>query len=70
MEYGVRVATNIDEFSPDWLIHGETFIDINRIHTTPLTRENIRRIGKNGQFKYRSNISWERVLSDVCGHSQ
>jgi hypothetical protein len=48
MSHGCAVITNVDGYSPDWMIHGESILDIDKMSSFPTTGELIE-IGKNAR---------------------
>ena len=54
---------NIDKHSPEWMIHGETFLDINKIKNFNLSKKRILQIANNGHKVYKKNINWEKVMT-------
>lgn len=44
MSHGCAVITNLDEFSPRWMVHGDTVFDINQLTEFPSTRD-LKRVG-------------------------
>lgn len=64
-ENKVCVITNVDKNSPKWLVHGETFIDINRINKDHFSKNKILKIAKNGNKIYKKNVNWQNVLSQI-----
>jgi hypothetical protein len=60
MSAGVATFTNLDEFSPKWLIHGENVIDVNSWNALEEDL-NLEVIGKMGKRNYADNISWNKL---------
>ena len=61
----ICVITNIDKNSPKWMIHGKTFLDINKLNKFEITRKKILKIAHNGNKMYKKNINWENVISQI-----
>jgi hypothetical protein len=59
MSHGCAVITNIDDYSPDWMIHGESILDIDRMSSFPTTDELIE-IGNNAR-EVASPFSFEQL---------
>lgn len=59
MSHGCAVITNVDDYSPDWMIHGESMLDIDKMSSFPTTGELIE-IGKNAR-KAVSPYSFEQL---------
>jgi len=39
MAHGCAVITNLDEYSPPWMKHGESVFDVNQLSNFPSTAE-------------------------------
>lgn len=48
MSHGCAVITNVDGYSPDWMIHGESILNIDKMSNFPTTGELIE-IGENAR---------------------
>ncbi len=59
MERRAVVVTNLDEFSPGYLRHMETVIDINRCDRLPTEPGILERIGGAAEEEARE-LSWDR----------
>ena len=59
MSHGCAVITNVDDYSPDWMIHGESILDIDKLSSFPTTDELIE-IGKNAR-EAASPFSFEQL---------
>lgn len=57
----ICVITNVDHLSPKWLIHGHTFLDINKLEDFSFDPLEIKKIAYNGHIVYKKNINWEKV---------
>jgi hypothetical protein len=64
MEHGSVVITNLDEYSPDYLVHMDNVIDINRCERLPSDALEHRRLGLRAMETARS-LSWERLVSAI-----
>lgn len=64
-EQGKCVITNIDELSPSWMVHGDTFLDIDKIGDVDFSKEFIADVAKRGLNAYRKNINWEKVILQI-----
>jgi hypothetical protein len=58
MNHGLAVITNLDEWSPDWMVHGRTIFDVSRLDEFP-SSDSLRSVGRAGAeaiagFDYRS----------------
>ena len=49
MGHGSAVITNLDEYSPEWMIHGESVFDIHQLKEFPSVDE-LERVGKNAML--------------------
>lgn len=48
MAHGLAVVTNLDNFSPPWMIHGETVFDVQRLRSFP-AGDDLARVGRAGK---------------------
>lgn len=60
MSHGCPVITNLDEWSPKWLRHGETILDVSRLVRIPEQSE-LRSVGEAGMNVARQ-FSFERLV--------
>lgn len=65
-ENKICVITNIDKYSPKWMVHGETFLDINKMKEFNLNKKRILQIANNGHKVYKENINWKNVISQLA----
>jgi hypothetical protein len=49
MSHGCAVITNIDKYSPSWIIHGSSVIDIEKMTVFPSSSE-LEAIGRNAKL--------------------
>jgi glycosyltransferase involved in cell wall biosynthesis len=61
MTHGCAVITNLDEWSPKWMCHGETILDIGSLERFPDLAE-LYRIGQAG-MRAASPFSFDRLAS-------
>ncbi len=64
MECGCSVITNLDEFSPDGLVHMKNVIDINRCDRLPDADQN-ERIGMGARDIARARYGWEQLIAQL-----
>ena len=64
------VLTNLDQWSPNWLEHGQNVLDISRLSESDLTRANLKRIGKTGQHDCGRHSSWEALTKEIITLSE
>ena len=62
MSHGCPVITNLDDWSPDWMIHEQTIFDINQLQEFP-SKALLRQIGKSGAIAV-SEFNFQR-LSEI-----
>lgn len=62
MEHGSVVITNLDEHSPDYLVHMDNVIDINRCERLPTDPLEHKRLAVRAMETARS-LSWDRFVS-------
>jgi glycosyltransferase involved in cell wall biosynthesis len=60
MSHGCPVITNLDEWSPKWLRHGETVFDVSRLARIP-EQSVLRSVGEAGMYVVRK-FSFERLV--------
>ena len=60
MSAGIATFTNLDQFSPKWLKHGENVIDVNSWNALEEDL-NLEVIGKTGKRNYAENVSWNEL---------
>lgn len=68
MNHGLAVITNLDEWSPDWMVHGRTVFDVDQLEEFP-SRESLERVGRAGaeavaRFNYASLVALLRSGQD------
>ena len=68
MSHGCPVITNLDAYSPSWMVHGETIIDIEKLDEFPPTTE-LHRIGRLGQ-REASKFTFDRLAEILTGRQQ
>jgi hypothetical protein len=61
MEHGAVVITNLDEHSPDYLVHMDNVIDISRCEELPLAPLELRRLSVRAMETARE-LSWDRLV--------
>jgi hypothetical protein len=64
MEHGSVVITNLDEYSPGYLVHMDNIIDINRCDRLPTDPLKHKRLGLRAMETARS-LSWDRFVSAI-----
>lgn len=64
MEHGSVVITNLDEHSPEYLVHMDNVIDINRCERLPSDPLEHKRLGVRAMETARS-LSWDRLVAAV-----
>lgn len=62
MAAGTPVITNMDRYSPQWMRHGETVLDIAQLTAHDLTSASLQRVGRNGMNGAASHAGWEELL--------
>ena len=62
---GCPVITNLDARSPEWLIHGQTVLDINQCDTLPESVY-LEDIGWRGQTIAQARYSWAKLIEVLC----
>jgi hypothetical protein len=67
MAHGLAVVTNLDTFSPPWMIHGETVFDVHRLNRFPSSEELVR-VGAAGR-EVVSSLSYEELSARLIGGS-
>lgn len=70
MERGCAVLTNSDNYSPEWMKHGENILDINHICPHDLETERLKIIGENGKQSVHNHAGWEGLVSLLNGPLQ
>jgi len=63
MEKGCAVLTNLDEHSPDWMIHRQTMLDIRQIKPDDFDPVLLAQIGQAAQQAVQTHASWDRLGS-------
>lgn len=61
MGLGVPVVTNLDSWSPDWMVHSETVFDVNLLSSFP-SNEVLERVGISGMAAVR-HLSFSGLMS-------
>ena len=61
MSLGVPVITNLDSWSPPWMVHGETVFDVNLLNSFP-SNEVLQKVGTLGKGAVR-HLSFSGLLS-------
>ena len=64
MESGCAVVTNLDECSPDGLVHMQNVIDINQCDRLP-DDEQIRRIGRAARDIAHGRYGWDQLVAQL-----
>jgi hypothetical protein len=64
MESGCAVVTNLDECSPDGLVHMQNVIDINQCDRLP-DDEQIRRIGRSAREIAHGRYGWDQLVAQL-----
>lgn len=64
MEHGAVVVTNLDEHSPDYLVHLENVIDVERCEELPSDPLVLRRIGANAMETARRH-GWDELVQTM-----
>ena len=64
MEHGSVVITNLDEHSPEYLVHMDNVIDINRCEELPSDSLEHKRLAMRAMETARS-LSWERLVAMI-----
>jgi hypothetical protein len=64
MEHGSVVITNLDDFSPDYLVHMENVIDINSCERLPFDPLEHKRLGVRAIETARA-LSWDRLVAAI-----
>jgi hypothetical protein len=59
MSHGCPVITNLDRFSPDWMRHGQTLFDVERLQEFP-SRDDLRQVADAGK-KVAKSYSFEHL---------
>jgi hypothetical protein len=60
MAYGCCTFTNLDEYSPKWMIHGENVVDVN-LWNPSIDLIDFRKIGMSAKRDYCANVSWKEL---------
>jgi hypothetical protein len=64
MEHGSVVITNLDEYSPEYLVHGDNMLDIDRCDQLPSDPLEHKRLGLRAMETART-LSWDRLVSVI-----
>lgn len=67
MERGCAVLTNCDDYSPEWMKHGENILDIHHIIPHDLEAERLKMIGESGKQSVKSHAGWQGLVSLLNG---
>lgn len=62
LERACPVITNLDDFSPKWLRHGESVLDISKLQSTDLTAESLQTLGEKGAESVGKFASWAALV--------
>lgn len=65
MERNCPVLTNLDEYSPSWLIHGKNILDINHLENQQLQKDFLKKISQKSKKDVGSHISWELLVEKI-----
>lgn len=68
MDHGAVILTNLDEYSPPWLVHMDNVVDIFRCPTLPLDPLKLRRLGLRA-LETAGELSWDALVSSVKADS-
>lgn len=60
MRHGLPVVTNLDEWSPDWMVHGETVFNVHQLEEFPDVNT-LRRVGIAAQMRT-EGLDYENLL--------
>lgn len=63
MNKGCAVMTNCDEYSPEWMRHGENILDINKIQPENLDLNLLRKIGDKARQDVLKYASWDKLIN-------
>jgi hypothetical protein len=64
MESGCAVITNLDEHSPEGLVHLQNVIDINRCDRLP-DEEQVQRIGRAAREIAQGRYGWDQLVAQL-----
>jgi hypothetical protein len=64
MEVGCAVITNLDEYSPDGLVHMTNVIDINRCEALPDPAE-AEKIGRAARDIAHTDYGWDQLVAQL-----
>jgi len=64
MEVGCAVITNIDEHSPQGLVHMKNVIDIHQVDRLP-TPEEAERIGRAARDIAHADYGWDQLVAQL-----
>lgn len=62
MERGCAVLTNLDQYSPGWLKHGENMLDIHYIQNNDLSMNRLGQIGNTAKEFVTKNVNWHELV--------
>jgi hypothetical protein len=65
MAHGLAVITNLDEFSPSWMVHEETVFDVRRLASFP-SRESLDRVGHAGR-EVVASLTYQELSQRLLG---
>ena len=69
MERGCAILTNCDEYSPEWMKHGENILDIHHIVANDFEAGNLKKIGESGRWAVKKHAGWDELVSLMNGPS-
>ncbi len=67
MLQGCAVLTNMDDYSPYWMRHGENVLDIHRLEASDLRPERLRAVGEAAKRDASRRASWDALLEMLRG---
>jgi hypothetical protein len=67
MERGCAVLTNSDDYSPAWMRHGETILDIRYVTPDDFDPALLERIGTAAQQAIATHASWDELANLING---
>lgn len=65
MAHGLPVITNLDDWSPNWMVHGKTVFDVNLLERFP-TSEELKAVGQAGKVMT-SSLDYSSLLARFAG---
>lgn len=63
MAAGVAVLTNLDRFSPPWMLHGRNVLDVERVSAEDFGASSLAAIGEASAADVAANASWDALAS-------